>query len=313
MFLMLYDIEGKKDPHGIRIRLVRRLRRNGAFQLQKSAWLIESMDEELFRVTEEFRRAGGSVKIVEWLPRTVLETAGRAGAMSVAVVVLGGEPIVEGWHDRMTVTLQRLGMRVTVRPAGESAAYELAKRMKGAWRPPVQTNHSISRALDEASLMDVDGIVLLNSGRSTQSGIIFGAQAVANTKFMKNMTSLPLIQVERPGKDDGVVVAWNEPGKRLGDKVAREMGTTIITPGLESLMVTREGEREVRQIHYAHAGDLIIVNGIKAGVCLTDQVYLIGENGQLVDIIGGRLDKRAARKVKFDSISKAVVKTISGR
>ena len=107
MFLMLYDIEGKKDPHGIRIRLVRSLRKGGAFQLQRSAWLFDGFDEDLLRITNEFRRAGGSVKIMEWLPRTIGEVTKRdAGhARAIAVALLGWR--AELSRDRDLVTFMR--------------------------------------------------------------------------------------------------------------------------------------------------------------------------------------------------------------
>jgi hypothetical protein len=40
-------------------------------------------------------------------------------------------------------------------------------------------------------------------------------------------------------------------------------------------------------------------------------VYLIGEKGKLVDLMGGKLFKREAKKISFDSISSVMVKTIS--
>lgn len=310
MLLMLYDIEAKKDPHGIRIRLVRRLRRYGAFQLQKSAWLLEALNDDIVRVIDEFRAAGGSVKFMEWLPRTMGEAAGMAPkTIGYALVVLGAEPILEGWHKKVLSVLQGLGARVVVLPAGESAtqAYLKAGSIR---RPYSMESKSISRALDEAMLRDVDGIVLLNSGRSAQSGIVFGAQTVANTKLLGKMTSLPLVQVESPGKDDGVIVVWNDSGKGLANSISKGLGITVITPSPEAKMVTIEGGREVRQIHYARLGDSIIVNGTRVGVCLTDQVYLVAEDGRLIDIMGGKIDRRAAKNLAFDSISRAVVKSL---
>lgn len=313
MFLMLYDIEGKRDPHGIRIRLVRSLRKGGAFQLQRSAWLFEGFSEDLLRITHEFRRAGGTIKIVEWLPRTLGEVAKReAGhARAIAVAILGAEPIVEGWHERLEATLERLGHRVLLKPVGESATAELAKRGGGRRGSLLDERKSNSRILDEVSLLDIDGMVLLNSGRSAQSGIIFGAETIANTRVLRNMTSFPLIQLERPGKTDGILIVWNESGKVLGRRVAEELDLAVITPSLEAKRFTREGGREIRQIQFARTGDDIVVNGRKVGVCLTDQVYLIARGGRLIDIMGGKLLKREAKRLSFESLSQVVVKTMT--
>jgi hypothetical protein len=117
--------------------------------------------------------------------------------------------------------------------------------------------------------------------------------------------------VERPGKADGVLLAWNESGKELGGRMVEEMDVPLITPSLEAKMITKAGGREVRQIHFASMGDIVVVNGHKVGVCLADQVYLIGESGRLVDLMGGKIFKREARKITFNSISSVMVKTIS--
>jgi hypothetical protein len=206
---------------------------------------------------------------------------------------------------------ERLGYKVLMRGVSESAVAELAKSIRTRYGPCLVGKKTNSRMLDEISLLDVDGVVLLNCGRSVQSGMIFGSQTIANTKILKNMTSMPLIQVERPGKADGVLLVWNESGKDLGGRMVAEMGMPLIMPSLEAKMITKAGGREVRQIHFASMGDAVIVNGHKVGVCLGDQVYLIGENGRLVDLMGGKIFKRQARKISFDSISSVMVKTIS--
>jgi hypothetical protein len=315
MFLLLYDISVTDDPHGIRVRLVRSLRRNGAFQLQRSAWLVERLSEDVLNIADEYRAAGGSIKVSEWLPRTLSEVSSKgAGHLRVvAIAPLGGEPIAEGWHRRAKKLLEVIGYRTVIEPVGESAWTELRKREKAPARREERESRgkSMSRALDEIALKDIDGIVLLNSGRSAQSGMVFGAQTIANTVLLKGMTSLPLIQVERAGKDDGMVLIWNEPGGPLGKRIAEDFGLAVMKPGLEAKIVTMEGGREVRQIHYARLGDEIIVNDHRVGVCLSDQVYLIAEGGTLVDIMGGKMRKREAQRLRFDSIFNVTVKTTS--
>jgi len=304
MFLLLYDIEGKKDPHGIRIRLVRALRRVGAFQFQRSCWVVESFDEHLISVLDELRRAGGSVKIMEWLPRTLDEILDGKRSKSVVLAPLSAEPVLEGWHEKIRSTLEHAGFKVAIVPVGESAAKALSRSRQH------KTEKSISRIIDEISLMDMDGLILMNLGRSTQSGIIYVAQIISNTKLLKNMSSLPLIHIERLGRPDGAIILWNEVGGELLDAIKKAVQLEIIRPSVEIKRVTKEGEREIRQVLYAEPGDKIIVNGKVAGLCLTNQVYLIAENGRLVDIIGGKIFKGAAKKISFDSLATAIVKTV---
>jgi len=63
-------------------------------------------------------------------------------------------------------------------------------------------------------------------------------------------------------------------------------------------------------VHYANIGDSIIMDGRRIGVCLTDQVYIVVEDGRLVDIIGGKMSRREAKKIRVASLSSAIVKTV---
>jgi len=305
----------RDDPHGIRIRLVRSLRKSGALQLQRSAWLVERFTEETLRLVNEYREAGGSIKISEWLQRNLSEVypKGKERLKIIAAVPMGAEPISEGWDKRVRKLLEGMGHRIITVPMGESAWSEFyrrerpVRRYKEGW----SKGKSVSRALDEIALKDIDGIVLINSGRSSQSGMLYGAQTLANTVVTKGMTSLPIIQVERAGRGDGVVLVWNGSGAILGKRIAGDLGMAVIKPSLQAKIVTMEGGREVRQIHYARLGDEIIVNGHAIGVCLSDQVFLIAEKGILVDIMGGKMRKREAQKIRFGSILDLIVKTVS--
>jgi len=311
MHLLLYDIQAKKDPHGIRIRLVRALRKAGAYQLHRSAWVIDEMNDCLLGIVKEYRSAGGSVKITEWLPRTIGEVSpAKVSLLKISIAVNGNGPVLEGAHLALKDVLTEMGFMVDVRPLGESASIALAKE-NGIRASLIQINKSISRTLDEAALSDLDALIILNAGRSVQSGVIFGAQTISNTRMLKNMVSLPLMQMERFGKPDAALIVWCDAARGLARRIADELRIPMLTPNLETKAITVQGRKEIRQVHYANMGDTLIVNGRRIGVCLTDQVYVVVEDGKLVDIIGGKISKREARKIRVDSLSSAIVKTIS--
>ncbi len=309
MFLIIYDIEAKRDPHGIRIRLVRALRRSGALQIQRSVWIMESMTHDLLRIVDEFRRAGGKIKVSEWLPRCLGELAPDNDSMRKAsLAVIGAEPLAEEWHQEIGRHLEKLGYSIEVKPVSESAIAEYSKRI-GKRIDCSEAEKSTSRLLDEVVLDDLDALVILNSGRTSQSGILYVAQTLSNTKVLRGMTSLPVIQIESPGKPDSAVVVWNETGRGLAEDLANELSIPVITPSVEIRKVTVNGSREIRQIQYAEVGDLIIVNGKEVGECLSDKVYVIAEGGRIVDIMGGRLFGKG-KKLKIDSLGNSIIKTI---
>uniref|UniRef100_A0A7C3J2Y3 DUF2117 domain-containing protein n=1 Tax=Candidatus Methanomethylicus mesodigestus TaxID=1867258 RepID=A0A7C3J2Y3_9CREN len=309
LHLLFYDIETKKDPHGIRIRLVRELRRAGAIKVQRSAWVAEKITPSLVRLIDEFRRAGGAFKIAEWLPRTLSEVSGEAKSMVISLAVFGSEPFHKGHHDKIGSSLeQKFGCKVKLVPVGESAIKEYSTmaqkrtRLQDAQKP-------ISRILDEAALDDTDALIIINYGRTGKSGIMYIAQALARTSVLRNLTSLPLLHVERLGEADGAILVWNETGSVLADFLKEELMMPIVRPSISLKKTTNIGERELRQIQYAMPGDAIVVNGVKIGTCLAEQVYLVAEKGRIVEIIGGKALK-SVKKVRIDSLDSAIIKTV---
>ncbi len=298
MYLILYDIEGKKDPHGIRIRLVRRLKKLEAFQLQKSSWIIEKIDEKLLKLIDEFREAGGSIKILEWMPRNLSEIIGKI--KRIALIITSIEIISEKWYEKISNLLREKNIKYITIPAGKEVGKFFLKNI----------DKNLSRILDEVSLMDIDGIIILNNGRTIQSGMIYIAQTISNTKILKNLTNFPLIHIERIGKSDGGIVIWNGEENEIVKILKEATGLSIIKPSIELMNISKLGSREIRKIHCAMPGDKIIVNNICIGICLSDQVYLIAENGKIIDIMGGKLYKKAIKKISFDSLSKVIIKTI---
>ncbi|MCQ5376817.1 MAG: DUF2117 domain-containing protein, partial [Candidatus Methanomethylicia archaeon] len=167
----------------------------------------------------------------------------------------------------------------------------------------------ISRILDEAALDDTDALIIINYGRSGKSGIMYIAQALARTSVLRNLTSLPLLHVERLGEADGAILVWNETGSALADFLKEELMMPIVRPSISLKKTTNIGERELRQIQYAIPGDAIVVNGVKIGTCLAEQVYLVAEKGRIVEIIGGKALK-SIKKVRIDSLDGAIIKTV---
>lgn len=299
MYLLMYDIEGRKDPHGVRVRLVRVLRKMRAFQLQKSSWIVEEFNDSLISLINEIRRIGGNVKIVEWIPRTLNEITEKNEVLKIAIVPISIDPILEGWHEKISSILKNNGIANVIIPASKKARTSNYDEEK-----------SISRILDEVALMDVDGIIVLNSGRSLKSGIIFMAQILSNTKILKNLTTLPLIHVERIGKEDGAILVWSVENKKLLEIIRKFTNLEVIKPTPEVKNICKSQNREIRKIHYVEPGDKIIANGICIGKCSSDQVYIIAKDGKIIEILGGKIFKREIKKLKFNSLSDLVIKTV---
>jgi hypothetical protein len=262
------------------------------------------------RTIDELRGAGGALKISEWLPRTIHEGTGKEPESKIIILaVIGREPFHQGLHEKIKYILEReLGCRVKLMPVGESAVKECGALFRRRVRS-VDAEKPISKKLDEIALEDTDALVILNCGRSGKSGMMYMAQALARTSLLRNLTSLPMLQVERPGEPDSALIVWNESVGAIGEALSVELKAPVIKPSISMKKTTNVGYRELRQIHFARVGDSIIVDGLRVGICLSEQVFLVAEKGRIVDIIGGKILK-ASKRVKVDALDKALVKTV---
>lgn len=250
------------------------------------------------------------MKISEWLPRTISEATGKEPKLQIiTLAVIGREPFAQGLHEKIKTILERkLGCRVKLVPVGESAVKECGAICRSRVRNE-DSEKPISKKLDEIALEDTDALVILNCGRSGKSGMMYMAQALARTSLLRNLTSLPMLQVERPGEPDSALIVWNESVGAIGEALSVELKAPVIKPSISMKKTTNVGYRELRQIHFARVGDSIIVDGLRVGICLSEQVFLVAEKGRIVDIIGGKILK-ASKRVKVDALDKALVKTV---
>ena len=56
----------------------------------------------------------------------------------------------------------------------------------------------------------VDVIFLLNYGKSDVTGQVFGYKVYNHYVNKINDNTIPVIQIERPGEDDGSIIPWND-------------------------------------------------------------------------------------------------------
>ena len=68
MFLLIYEISGKSDVHGLRMRLIYILRKHNAIQIMRSTWLISSIEPELQTILDECIYHGYPVLLTKWDP-----------------------------------------------------------------------------------------------------------------------------------------------------------------------------------------------------------------------------------------------------
>lgn len=187
-----------------------------------------------------------------------------------------------------------------------------------------------SQSLKKFKNEKVDCIFLLNYGKSSTTGHVFGYKVFNN--YSKHLTdaNTPVIQIERPGEDDGSVIIWDGdeiplksdknsrfPSQsfsalKFANIIANDLELKIISPEDIRLKYFKENNNEnefKRSIHGVSPNENILVNGVVIGKSTSSQVTLISKNGFITEIIGGKLKQHGVEKLGKINLKKAIIKT----
>src|SRR5690606_5501172 len=125
----------------------------------------------------------------------------------------------------------------------------------------------------------------------------------------------PLIQIERPGEEDGSVVAWGEDLEKLAEDVSIKLGLLLVSPDQIKKKLFSEDPCQIisgnicRKISGVSADENIFVNGIVIGKSKSSDVAIIAKNGTITDIMGGELKEHGVEKLGTVNLEKAILKT----
>lgn len=185
----------------------------------------------------------------------------------------------------------------------------------------------------------VDAIFLLNYGKSSTTGHVFGYKVVHHYMDKNFHEEIPLIQIERPGESDGSIIIWNLPSnlndeiRPIVDRLIEEFNIIEVSPSeieekhfafddtqetrLDSIPESGLNQNNddvaslkvIRQIHGVSPGENILVNGTVVGKSNSSQLSLVSVDGIIVEIIGGEIKNHGVEKLGKIDLNKAIVKT----
>ena len=156
----------------------------------------------------------------------------------------------------------------------------------------------------------VDVIFLLNYGKSDVTGQVFGYKVYNHyvDKIPKN--DIPLIQIERPGEEDGSIIAWNNNLDIVCD-LSQRLNLSIVSPEDVYNNHIRNDNPEFNQriVHGVSPGENIMVNSVVIGKTNSDRLTLIACDNHIVDIVGGELKRHGLEKLGEVDLDSAIIKT----
>lgn len=312
MYLLIYDIELKNDPHGARVRLVRLLRRFSAIQLQRSVWLIPDIPPNLTKIlNDEIRQLRGTVLISEWKPKSLsdfkdapLDSLGKGNI--IGVIIHGPDIIDNGWARKAINHFEAQGVKVLARLGGTMGRTAI---IDAELEDKVDATESIqpSRILDDFVRKGVDAVFLLNHGKTVDSGILLGMGVLERSRLIKE-ANLPFFQIERPSESDGLVLPWLKGGD-LAVWIGKQFNLKVVEPPPIAKTIESNQEFIYRSVGGVLPGEKILVNGVVVGVSSSSSVVIAAKKGLIVDLIGGRLNKFGVKKLRKVDLVNASIKS----
>lgn len=159
---------------------------------------------------------------------------------------------------------------------------------------------------------NVDVIFLLNYGKSDVTGQVFGYKVYNHYIEKIEDNNIPVIQIERPGEDDGSIICWNND-LYLATELSERLNLEIVSP--EDVYDKHIKQDNIpdnhthRIVHGVSPGENIMVNGVVIGKTDSDKLVLIAKDNYIVDIIGGTLKSHGLEKLGEVDLESAIVKT----
>ena len=156
----------------------------------------------------------------------------------------------------------------------------------------------------------VDMIFLLNYGKSNVTGQVFGYKVYNNYTKKINSSDVPVVQIERPGEDDGSIIPWNGDADIISS-LSKVLDLKIVKSEdvYENHIKNDEIKTNQRIIHGVNPNENIMVNGIVIGKTNSDKLILISKDNHIVDIVGGKLKQHGIEKLGKVDLNTAIVKT----
>ena len=157
---------------------------------------------------------------------------------------------------------------------------------------------------------DVDVIFLLNYGKSDVTGQVFGYKVYNHYIKKIDEDNIPVIQIERPGEDDGSIIPWNND-LEIARELSEKLDLDVVTPDevYENHIKNDNAGLNQRIVHGVSPGENIMVNSVVIGKTNSDKLTLIAKDNYIVDIVGGELKEHGLEKLGKVDLNSAIIKT----
>lgn len=284
MYILAYDINPKNPPHGLRIKLVRSLRRNKAIQLQRSLWLLPNISKDVLSVIDEIKRNKNLVVFSKFKPIYPFPIK------HVGIIIP---------HTHSTLAVLHLQRKIEEILTSEGITVSVYFN---------ERSRLLSDTLDEVCTK-VDAVIFIMKSKNVKKGVYYGGIIYEASNFAK-LLGTPLFQILCVEGDKKLtLVAWvkdldNQFCRKLSEKLSLEVINGFVIPK----RVWRRGKLMYRRVLGVIPGEEIIVNGVPVAKAEREEVILVAYKEKIVDMVGARPYK-SFRNLKV-KLEKALIKSV---
>ncbi|WP_135612055.1 DUF2117 domain-containing protein [Methanococcoides sp. AM1] len=225
--------------------------------------------------------------------------------MKIGVVIHGPEVIDSGHAKYILEMLSGIG-EVTAKLGGTMGKIAV---MDAHMEDRIDIKESLkpSNAIDNLLKVN-DAVFLLNHGKTPENGIEFGSIVMSR---LSDRNLKPIIQIESPGCEDGSVIYWNDKDYDLAIK----MGDLLAMPVAEGqdhgdVHISTVGSKIMRKIRGVRDGELIMIEGFVIGKAMSEDVFIVVENGFVTGLEGGIIKEHGLEKLHmYESMEPLDIRT----
>lgn len=284
-YLILYDINEKIDRHGLRIRMVRELRRIRAINIQKSTWILTEVTEKLRSLLLEAENIGAKVIVNKYEPIRFYEgfTIGFIKSPSFKDYDFLGK----------------------IRNAFSEKDFKLKEKSYGRsneYRMP-------SEAMNALYGEGVDLIIFITNAKNMESAMYMGYEVLNNSYLLSDSIAfIEMVKIEDLNKY--MVISWTQTPPQISSILSSRLGFAIIngsSPPQERMTV--EGEFAYRKVFGVSLGEEIYIGEIPVAKAKSENIVIISHKGHIVDIMGASLYDEKIKELGKIKLETTIVKS----
>jgi CRISPR/Cas system-associated endoribonuclease Cas2 len=284
-YLVLYDISDKIDRYGLRVRMVRELRRIKGINIQRSTWILPEITEKLKSLMLEAENIGAKVIVNKYEPIRFYE------GFSIGFVK---SPSFKD-HDFLRET----------RKAFPEKDFKLKEKSYGKSSEYRMPSEAINALYGEG----VDLVVFITNAKNMESAMYMGYEVLNNSYLLSDSTAfVEMVKIEDLNKY--VVVSWTRTPPQISSILSSKLGLDVIkgsSPPQE--LMTIEGEFAYRRVFGVSPGEEIYIEEIPVAKAKSESIVIVSHRGHIVDMMGASLYAEKIKGLGKIKLEKAIVKS----